>query len=238
MLKKTVLTLIVAALLSSGSFFSLPARVHAEEFSADIVTEMQTGSVNGKMYFKNTRVNRNEIMGMINIMKYPQVYQLFTGTKKYHVSDVTELETDGPMAGVADFEIWAKENNLQKTGTESIEGFACDIYEGTIEVDEETGETAPMKIWLSRKLQYPLKSETVMPDPVGRVVSLVKNIKTGKQPDHLFEIPEGYTRAASMEQAMGMPDMSQFSEEKMPSAEQMDEMMKQVQEMMKNMKQE
>ncbi len=212
--------------------------VHAEEFSADIVTDMHTGSVTGKMYFKTTRVNRNDMMGMINIMKHPQVYQLFTGTKKYHVSDVTELETDSPMAGISDFETWAKESNLQKTGTESIEGFVCDIYEGTIEVDEETGETAPMKIWLSRKLQYPLKSETMMPEPVGRVLTLVKNIKTGKQPAHLFEIPDGYTRAASMEQAMGMPDMKQFSEGKMPSAEQMDEMMKQVQEMMKNMKQE
>ena len=244
MLKKTVLILVFAALLSSWSFFSLPARVHAEEFSADIVTDMQTGSVNGKMYFKNTRVNRNEIMGMINIMKYPQVYQLFTGTKKYHISDVTELETDGPMAGVADFEIWAKENNLQKTGTESIEGFVCDIYEGTIDVDEETGETAPMKIWLSRKLQYPLKTETLMPPPASRVLSYVKNIKTGKQPDHLFEIPDGYTRAASMEQAMGMPAMGQFSDDQgqMPSSEQMggmmDEMMKQAQDMMKNLPQE
>ncbi len=81
-------------------------------------------------------------------------------------------------------------------------------------MDEETGETAPMKIWLSRKLQYPLKSETMMPEPVGRVLTLVKNIKTGKQPAHLFEIPDGYTRAASMEQAMGMPDMKQFSEGK------------------------
>jgi hypothetical protein len=37
---------------------------------------------------------------------------------------------------------------------------------------------------------------------------------------------------------MGMPDMSQFSEGQMPSAEQMGEMMKQVQDMMKNMQQE
>ncbi len=114
MFRKIVLTLIVATLFFSGSFFSRPAMVHAEEFSADIVTDMHTGSVTGKMYFKTTRVNRNDMMGMINIMKHPQVYQLFTGTKKYHVSDVTELETDSPMAGISDFETWAKESNLQK----------------------------------------------------------------------------------------------------------------------------
>jgi hypothetical protein len=149
-----------------------------------------------------------------------------------------ELEAADPMAGITDFKAWATENNLKKTGTESLEGFDCDIYEGTIEVDEETGETAPMKIWLSRKLQYPLKTETLMPAPVGSVVSVVKNIETGKQPAHLFEIPEGYTQADTMEQAMGMPDMSQFSEGQMPSGEQMENMMKQVQEMMKNMQQQ
>jgi outer membrane lipoprotein-sorting protein len=238
MLNKTVLTLIVAALFFSGSFFFRPVTGHAEEFSADIVTDMPTGSVNGKIYFKNNQLNRSDMMGMINIVKYPEVYQIFTGTKKFHVSNVTELEADDPMAGVTDFDAWARENDLKKTGAESIEGFACDIFEGTVDIDEDSGETAPMKIWLSRKLQYPLKTETMMPEPVGRVVSLVKNIKTGTQPAHLFEIPAGYTRADSMEQAMGMPDMSRFSDGQMPSAEQMGEMMKQVQDMMKNMQQE
>jgi hypothetical protein len=244
MFKKTVIIIGFAVLTFTGSFAIFTAPVHAESFSADTVTQMDSGNVTGKLYFKNSEVNRNEMMGMINIIKYPQVYQLFSNTKKYYVSDVTELDTKDPMAGVSDFDVWAKENDLEKTGTESIEGFACDIYKGTIEVDEETGETAPVKIWLSRKLQYPLKTETLMPPPAGRVLSYVKNIKTGSQPDHLFDIPAGYTKAATMEQAMGMPAMGQFSDGQgqMPSSEQMggmmDEMMKQAQDMMKNMPQE
>lgn len=238
MFKKAVIIMCLALLTLTGSSAICTTPVQAEEFSADIVTSMHTGSVNGKIYFKNSQVNRNEMMGMINILKYPHVYQLFSNTKKYHVSDVTELDTEDPMAGVSDFGAWAKENDLEKTGTESIEGFVCDIYEGTIEIDEDTGETAPMKIWLSRKLQYPLKTQALMPPPVGSVVSTVKNIKTGKQPSHLFEIPNGYTKADTMEQAMGMPAMDQFSDGQIPSAEQMDEMMKQVQDMMKNMQQE
>jgi hypothetical protein len=238
MIKKAVVIVCLVLLYHAGSFAIHVATAHAEEFSADIVTDMSTGSVTGKMYFKNLQVNRNEMMGMINIIKHPHVYQLFTSTKKYHVSGVADLAIDDPMAGVYDFEAWAKENDLKKTGTESIEGFVCDIYEGTIDVDEQTGETAPMKIWLSRKLQYPLKTQTLMPPPVGRVQSHVKNIKTGRQPAHLFEIPDGYTEAATMEQAMGMPDMGQFSGGQMPTSEQMDEMMKHVQDMMKNMKQE
>lgn len=238
MLKKAVVIMCLTLLTITGLSAICTTSVHAEEFSADIVTNMHTGSVNGKIYFKNSQVNRNEMMGMINILKYPHVYQLFSNTKKYYVSDVTELDTEDPMAGVSDFGAWAKENDLEKTGTESIEGFVCDIYEGTIEMGEDTGETAPMKIWLSRKLQYPLKTEALMPPPVGSVVSAVKNIKTGKQPAHLFEIPDGYTKADTMEQAMGMPAMGQFSDGQMPSAEQMDEMMKQVQDMMKKMQRE
>lgn len=238
MFKKAVIIISLALLTLTGASAILTAPVHAEPFSADTVTEMDSGNVTGKLYFKNSEVIRNDMMGMINIIKYPQVYQLFSSTNKYYVSDVTDLDAENPMAGVSDFDAWATENDLEKTGTESIEGFACDIYEGTIEVDEETGETAPVKIWLSRKLQYPLKTETLMPAPVGRAQSHVKNIKTGSQPDHLFDIPAGYTKADTMEQAMGMPAMGQFSDGQMPSGEQMDEMMKQVQEMMKNMPQE
>lgn len=231
MIRKTVFIVCLAVLFHT-------AAVHAQEFSADTVTDMDTGSLTGKLYFKSTQVNRNEMMGMINIIKYPQVYQLFSHTKKYHMSDVTELEGDYPLAGVSDFEGWAKDNDLKRIGTESIEGFACDIYEGDVIIDEKTGETAPVKFWLSKKLQYPLKAEIRMPPPAGRIKSHVKNIKTGNQPAHLFEIPEGYTKASSLEQAMGMPDMGQFSGGQMPSSEQMDEMMKQVQDMMKNMKQQ
>jgi len=133
------------------------------------------------------------------------------------VTDVADLEKDNPMAGASDFHAWAKENNMKKTGTETVEGFACDIYEGDIAFDEETGQTVPMKFWLSRKLQYPIKTQSVMPPPVGKVTTVLQNIKTGPQPAHLFEIPEGYAEAGSMEQAMGMPDMGQFSEGQMPS---------------------
>jgi hypothetical protein len=238
MIRKAViiLCLVLAYQVVSTSIHATPAA--AGEFSADMVTRMDTGSVTGKIYFKTPQVNRAEMMGMINIMKHPEVYQIFPHTKKYHVSDVTDLEAEYPLAGVSDFEAWAKDNDLKKIGTESIEDFVCDIYEGDIIIDETTGEAAPVKFWLSRKLQYPLKTEIQMPPPVGRVLSHVKNIKTGSQPAHLFEIPDGYTQAPTMEQAMGMTDMGQFSEGKMPDAEQMDQMMKQVQDMMKNMKQE
>ena len=238
MIQKTAAVLSFTILCCAVSFFSTAPAVHAEAFSADMITKMNTGSVSGKLYVKSNQVNRNEMMGMITIMNRPHVYQVFTRTKKYHVTDVAALEQDNPMAGAEDFHTWAKENNMKKTGTATIEGLACDIYEGTIILDKETGQATPMTFWLSRKLQYPVKTQSHMPPPMGRVTTYLKNIKIGKQPAHLFAVPDGYTEAPSMEQAMGIPDMGQFSEGQMPSAEQMDGMMKQVQEMMKNMQQE
>ncbi len=81
------------------------------------------------------------------------------------------------------------------------------------------------------------------------MTSYLENIKPGKLPESLFVIPNGYAKAASMEEAMGMPDMGALlgnittggggssSEEKMPSKEEMDEMMKKMKEMMKQMQQ-
>jgi hypothetical protein len=93
-----------------------------------------------------------------------------------------------------------------------------------------------MKLWYSTKLDYPVKTEMQLPAPMsGTSVSILENIKVGKQPASLFEIPAGYTEAASMQEAMGLGGFSMPSgegAEEMPSQEQMDQMMQMMQEMM------
>lgn len=221
----------------------------AAEFSADMIADMGSGAINGKLYFKSNEVNRSEMMGMISIIKHPAVYQVFSDTKKYHVSDVNALEEKNPLAGATDFKSWALQNNMKMVGQESVQGFKCDIYEGDVAFDSEHRDPMHMKFWLSKKLNYPLKNEIMMASPVGKVSTHLENIKIGKQPAHLFEVPAGYEKAATMNEALGIPDMGAFMQGKgkdngteslpgeMPSTEQMDEMMKKVQDMMKNMKQ-
>ena len=240
MIKRTLVCLALLVITWSSAAFAV-------EFSADMVTDMHSGGLTGKVYFKNHEVNRNDMMGMINIINGSTVYQIFTNTKKYHISNLDELEKENPMAGARDFKTWAAENNMKKIGTESVEGFNCDIYEGDMKLNEESQESAHMKFWVSTKLNYPLKTENTMPPPLGKISSRLENIKIGKQPNHLFEVPSGYTKAATMTEAMGMPKMGSFMKSegdspqppagKMPSKEEMDEMMKKMQDMMKNMKQ-
>lgn len=241
-MKKSIQVLIVIVTVA------LAASPFATEFSADMISQMATGNIAGKIYFKNPDVTRSEMMGMISITKRPIVYQIFDSTKKYYVSSINELKDKNPIADAGDFESWIKQNNMKNTGNESISGYKCQIYEGELQV-AQSQPPMHMKLWYSKKLNYPIKTEMTLPSPMGKMTSYLENIKPGKLPESLFVIPDGYVKAASMEEAMGMPDMgalmgditagggSSPSEEKMPSKEEMDEMMKKMKEMMKQMQQ-
>jgi len=214
---------------------SLSGPVAAVEFSADMITSISGREDTGKIYFKNQKLFRNETMGMIIINKHPKVYQLFQDSKKYVVTDVNELKKQNPMAGVENFDELVKKNNMQKQGTETIQGFKCVIYSGKVKfIENQPGMT--MKFWYSKKLDYPIKNVSTLPAPMGEVSSYLQNIKTGKQPDSLFKIPAGYQKAASMQEAMGMGNMQMPSMQdagKPPSKEEMEKMMEQMKKMMK-----
>jgi len=177
----------------------------AVEFSADEVTEI-TGGMKGKIYYKNPKTRRNEIMGMIMILKYPSMYQIFSNTKKYIVLNMEETlnKSKNPMAGLSFDEI-IKKNNMKKVGSETFQNFDCIIYEGDFVFSKEV-PSMHMKIWYSEKLEYSLKMDMELPAPMGTMSSHLENIKVEKQPDALFKIPSGYTKANSIQEAMGMPN--------------------------------
>ncbi len=219
----------------------------ATEFSADMIAQMVTGKMSGKIYFKNPDVTRNDMMGMISITKRPVVYQIFTGTKKYHVSNIDEIKDENPMAAAGDFNSWIKENKMKKIGQESLSGYKCQIYEGMLQTQQSHPPTH-IKLWYSKKLNYPIKTEITLPPPMGTMTSYLENIEVGKLDKSLFVVPDGYTEVASMAEAMGMPDFGALMNNSLggggeasggnavPSKEEMEEMMNKMQEMMKQMK--
>lgn len=210
----------------------LAGSVGAVEFSADMVTQISGRSNTGKIYFRNPSLFRNEVMGMIIINKRPKVYQLFPDSKKYVVSDINELKKQNPMAGVDNYEEWLKKNQMQKQGTETIQGYPCDIYKGKVKLANDQ-PPMEMQVWYSKKLGYPLKSISKLPAPMGVVSNQLQNIQTGGQPDRLFEIPAGYQKAASVQEAMGMGGLNMQGDGQPPSEEDMQKMMEQMKKMMK-----
>lgn len=238
-MKKSILTLLVLLIVT------LATSVFADEFSADVITQLPTGKMTGKLYFKDTDISRNEMMGMVTITKRPLVYQVFSNTKKYHVSNIDNLKEKSPMADAGDFKSWIQKNNMKKIGKETIAGYKCKIYEGDIK--SEKSEFVPhIKLWHSKKLNYPIKSEITLPAPIGKMTTYLENIMVGKQKKSLFSIPPGYVEAQSMQEAMGIPDMGSFMQElstdanspagnRMPSPKKREEMMKKMQQMMEQM---
>ncbi len=229
-MKKAIATtlILVFALLNSAM---------AEEFSADIILQSRIGDTSGKIYFKNVDVNRHDVMGVTVITKRPLVYQIFDSTKKYVVKDIKELAKEYPMANATSFEEWLDRNHMRATGRETLQGFECTIYQGKITFSEGQSP-APMKVWYSKKLGYPMRMETTLEPPMGAMTHSLENIKIGPQPASLFQIPAGYKKVNSVEDAMGtsgfgLPSMT--GSQGGPSQEDIDNMKEQIEEMMKNM---
>ena len=214
---------------------ALPAG--AMEFSADIISVMPGGKERGKLYFKDSDTSRSEMMGMIIINRRPKVYQLVPDTRKYTVTDIDEIKTENPMAGMDDFEAWVKKNDMKQTGTETVAGYSCQIYTGEVVLAADQ-PSMPMKVWYSKKLDYPVRNETTFPSPMGKMTTYLENIRDGEQPSRLFEIPDGYTEVDSIQEAMGMggfqmPGGGESGQP--PSREEMERAMKEMQEMQEKM---
>lgn len=210
--------------------------VGAAEFSADMVMKVFGSNDAGKVYYKNQDLTRSDAMGMIIITKRPMFYKLFSDTKKYVVTDLAEIAKSNPTADSANFLEWMKKNNFKKVGTETFQGYDCDIYEGDVIIDKGQPEVH-MKAWYAKKLDYPIRNESTMPPPMGTMSTHLENIKIGSQPDHLFEIPAGYVKAKNMQDAMGVGGMGPGSGSagggKAPSEAEMKKMKKMMEEMMK-----
>ena len=71
-----------------------------------------------------------------------------------------------------------------KSGSEKVSGYSCDVY------DVKRDGDVIMKLWVSEKLDFPLK--ILIPGEGGRTMEL-KNIKEDKLAEKLFTMPDGFT---------------------------------------------
>jgi hypothetical protein len=205
------------------------------EFSADMTSKMAGMTTSSKIYHKSYDTSRTEAMGVTVISKDGNSYQLFDQTKKYVLIDEEELKQQSPMAAADSFDEFVDQNDFKKVGSEKLSGYKCDIYQGNIAYMEGQPPVS-MKMWYSSKLEFPVKTETELPGGMGMAVNTLENIKIGRQPNALFEIPAGYTQATNIQEAMGMGGFQMPSggagANEMPSEEEMGQMMQMMQEMM------
>ncbi len=154
----------------------------AEDFSADMISTSQAGVSKGKMFISNDKV-RMEVPEAITISRKDKgvVWILIPQEKMY-----MEQALD-PNKAVSTSEKIEGEIERKLVGKEMADGRMADKYQITYDV---TGRRVTIFQWLVPGLMLPVK--TAAAD--NSWVMEYKNIKTGKQPDSLFEIPAGYQK--------------------------------------------
>jgi len=182
---KKIFAVILFVLLFSGVAFAL-------EFSADTITTMKGMKTKGKMYFKpdKFRVDMEVPMQMIMITRIDKkvVWSIIPEEKIY-----MEMPFDLKKKPMVDEKIDG-EVERKYLGDETIDGHPTKKYLVTFKVN---GQTEQIYQWWATDIKLAIKSAAVD----GSWVHEFKNVKTGPQPENLFELPAGYKK---MEMPAGM----------------------------------
>jgi len=183
-----------------SSFCLLLGFVQAQEFSADFISKSAGGSNTGKIFNANYK-SRMEMGDIITIAKIDQ-------NKAWVIMPKEKTYMEMPLASgnfVAGDKNLPGEIERKLLGKETLDGKVVDKYRIVYTVSSKT-ET--LYSWILSGVGIPVK--TVAEDGSWQVE--YKNIKTGTQPDSLFEIPSGYSKfsAPSISDIMGsaMNDLS------------------------------
>ena len=192
-LKKMIITITLSTifLISLGL---LPA-LQAAEFSADMETKSRGQIVTqGKIFMKGD-LSRHEMtqggrkVTLINRPDKGIVWTLMVLEKSY-LEMTIDPEEEEMMS-----DDWHRELKKEgkQLGSETVNGIKCNKYELTDDGEKVT-------YWIAKKEELPVRIIT------SETEVNYRNIRTGNQPDQLFQIPAGY-RKLVMPQIPGMPGM-------------------------------
>jgi hypothetical protein len=179
---------------------SWPVIATAAEFSADMIMSGGGDEETGKVFIKG-RLHRMELMedgklAAINISRPDKGvnWNLMPDEKMYMEMPLTEI-------GYEDIESLESKTTMTVLGNETVNGYKCEKrrYESN---DKTEG---PVIVWFSPKLGYPVKILTLAYGGEGDMTLEYRNIKIGKVPDSIFEVPKGYKKFAIPGMPAGMP---------------------------------
>lgn len=165
------------------------------QFSADMVTTESGVTKTNKFYSENpfyrmdieeegqegyVIVDRNEGVTKV-VMPAEQMYMVMSSSGMQSMSNDV-------------FQSIEKQKEQYETnlvGSETINGYECEIYEVVIDGNVVS------KYWQSSDIEYPIK---VISGANNDMIMELKNIVEGDVDDSMFQIPDGYTK-------MDMPGM-------------------------------
>lgn len=171
--------------LTVGCFSGVLAK--APEFSADIViTDAKGKTSQGKVYIKGNEKIRQETIAdgetTVTILRLDKKVSWTLLPDNQYMEVKMPVDPNQPNP---EFEY-----DMAELGEETVNGYPCKIVQYTY----KNKKYGVLKQWVSAKLGYSVRIETK--NAKGKTTSTIeyKNIKEGKQPDSLFEIPKGYQK--------------------------------------------
>ncbi|HQO37571.1 MAG TPA: DUF4412 domain-containing protein [Candidatus Omnitrophota bacterium] len=172
-------------------FLGQAAAVRAAEFSADMVNTAGGRTFQGKIYMGGNKVRMETAEGVTITRMDKKVVWILMPQDKMYMEQAFDRSKAPQTSEKVEGEVERK-----KIGTESINGRQTDKYEIVYMADNKK-ET--MFQWILPEIKMPVKM--MVPGKNGWSMEY-KNLKTGKQPDPLFEVPAGYEKFS-----MQMPSM-------------------------------
>jgi outer membrane lipoprotein-sorting protein len=173
--------LLVALVVSTGIWAAGP------EFSADMTMTDAKGKVaTGKIFMKPQKI-RQEIITegqtSVTILRMDKKVSWTLMPENQYMEVAIPFDTQHPEESGIEYE-------MTEIGNETINGYDCKVVQYTYK-EKKYGVVTQ---WISKKLTFAIK--TVSKDAKGKVLSTIEysNIKSGPQPDSLFEIPAGYKK--------------------------------------------
>jgi len=158
--------------------FACPGVSLAADFSADFTVSSQgQKEMTGRIYSQDDkmRMEYDQAGDKVVTISRPDkkvVWMVMVEEKMY----MEQAHKEDPK-----MQKWTsgKEAEAKLMGTETVSGLPCKKY--------RVGEKEEYA-WISERIDFPVKTQT----PEGTM--LLKNIKVGEVPGHLFEIPSGYQK--------------------------------------------
>ena len=177
-----IVSLVVILFLFTGTVHS--QSVKYGEFSADFITTDMEKVSTGRIWVKGDRV-RQELTGaegsLITIYRFDKMaLWTFIPGNRY-------LERNPPPNPALPYK-----EGYQRTvlGVEKINGYACEIIKYTYQNKAD----GIYVVWISQKLNYPIKTETRAANKRIIAATECKNIREETVDDALFELPAGYRK--------------------------------------------
>ncbi|MCK5544857.1 MAG: VWA domain-containing protein, partial [Desulfobulbaceae bacterium] len=166
----------------------------AAQFTADLTVTSPESEIVYDLKVKDNMYRLEKVKGPLFIPSLPTIYNRTTGISWGLIPQMNQYveQTDpvktmmmNPLVG---WEFMRRNLEVTPTGTETIQGYLCQILEYRQHGDTRVAN----RVWVSPELDFTLKEVSYALN--GDATLALKNIKKGPVDPALFEIPPGYSK--------------------------------------------